>query len=191
MSPISTFVLNILTLTLKYFFLAVPKFVNFMSASCFPECKDLQPETFCRHYKTYCKSMVNIRKACKKTCGLCKYSVVTLFITCTLALMKKRWWHAFLLLRITLLQIKAKDIVQAFQVSGFFSFTLVFVTLHFVAPNRHQELIRSKGEFPIRISRALFEKFRVNYLVIWRAQLNLKAVILDFISRSGDNRSIL
>ena len=78
-SPISTFVLNILTLTLKYFFLAVPKFVNFMSASCFPECKDLQPETFCRHYKTYCKSMVNIRKACKKTCGLCKYSVVTLF----------------------------------------------------------------------------------------------------------------
>lgn len=80
-----------------------------MSASCFPECKDLQPENFCRHYKTYCKSMVNIRKACKKTCGLCKYSVGTRFITCTSALMKKSRVHAFLLSRITLLQIKVKD----------------------------------------------------------------------------------
>ena len=53
--------------------------------------------------------MVNIRKACEKTCGLCKYSLGALFITCTLALMKKSRLHAFLLLRITLLQVKVNQ----------------------------------------------------------------------------------
>ena len=55
--------------------------------------------------------MVNIRKACKKTCGLCKYSLGALFITCTLALIKKssNELHAFLLLRITLLQLKVNQ----------------------------------------------------------------------------------
>ena len=70
-----------------------------------------------------------------------------------------------------------------------FLFALVFVTLQ--APNRRQEPILSKGEFPIRIARVLFGKFRLNYFLLWRPQLNLKAVILDFISRSSDKRSIL
>ena len=139
-----------------------------MSASCFPECKDLQPATFCRHYKTYCQSMVNIRKACKKTCGLCKYSIEALFITCTLALMKKSRLHAFLLLRITLLQLKVN---QNFLIRP----CICNIT---GAPNRHGELIRSKGEFPIRIARVLLGKFRLNYFLLWRPQLNLKAVIL-------------
>lgn len=170
-----------------------------MLASFFPECKDLQPENFCKHYKTYCKSMVNIRKACKKTCGLCKYSVGALFLLhvpkshnsswCTLALMKKSRLHAFLLLRITLLQLKVKD---SASLPSFRIFPIHPCICNItVAPNRHQEPIRSKEEFPMRITRVLFRKFRVYYLVLRRPQLNLKAVILEFISRSCDSRTIL
>ncbi|XP_078374120.1 achacin-like isoform X3 [Oculina patagonica] len=35
-------------------------------------CTDLNGATFCQHYKQYCTSMENIKRACKKTCGLCK-----------------------------------------------------------------------------------------------------------------------
>ena len=43
-----------------------------MLASCSSECKDLSGESFCVHYKKLCTTNVNVKQACKKTCGLCK-----------------------------------------------------------------------------------------------------------------------
>ena len=161
-SPISTFVLNTLTLKWSTVFFAVPKFVNFMSASCFPECKDLQSETFCRHYKTYCKSMVNIRKACKKTCGLCKY------IYC-----RSPFYYMYFSSNeeepAACLPVIKNNLTTTKSESEFFWFALIKCICNVtVAPNRHIELIRSNGKFPIRIARVLFVKFQVNYLVLRR-----------------------
>ena len=43
-----------------------------MLASCSSECKDLSGESFCVHYKKLCTTNVNVKQACRKTCGLCK-----------------------------------------------------------------------------------------------------------------------
>lgn len=56
-----------MTLTLAIFF-----WLLVMLASCSSECKDLNGFTFCQHYKGLCATNISIKRACQKTCGLCK-----------------------------------------------------------------------------------------------------------------------